>query len=578
MAVIYFHIRNTQKQYGKSNRRGATMSWDRNTWSSWAGDFMLRPNRHYYPKNVTDIVDAVKAAETASPPQEVHAVGSGWAFSAPAATFGYLIETDKLNKTLHGLILASAKNAVAAQVQASGLFHVEAGIKLYDLCRRLDENQCLPPNDQQGRWALATLGGSTGQSLAGAISTGTHGADVRLPPLADCVRAIHLVGPGGIQHWIEGKDPIGNAQKLGVQYPGIVFHRDADLLRAAVLSLGAFGIIYSLVLEVVPQYGMIEIRSSTGWSECIEMLNDESFFKKHRSVQVVMEPYARNHHERVCYFTTRDETRSEPARREVIGKMLARSLGADGAIARPLTVAIGTTIPVLAGDLRKRRTQASVVAGLLLASLLALVPAANCRPGDIVGLACNWLNRVGLGGVTRRFVNAVLRYSLRPGSRTGVSYQIMAGPPWAETGMRGYSAEVFFDATNPRYLNSVGDLLDIFNAYALRGKSVVGWFSLRYMSSSSATLAMQQWPCTVSVEVALLRGVDGTAEFLGDFIECAIQRGATIHWGQTNPVDAAVIGRQYPLANWRAQMAKLTQGASANVFVNEFCRTHGLFA
>ena len=51
--------------------------------------------------------------------------------------------------------------------------------------------------------AMPTLGGANGQTLAGAFSTGTHGSDVDLPPIADGVRAIHMVGPGGQEWWLE---------------------------------------------------------------------------------------------------------------------------------------------------------------------------------------------------------------------------------------------------------------------------------------------------------------------------------------------------------------------------------------
>jgi hypothetical protein len=41
---------------------------------------------------------------------------------------------------------------------------------------------------------LPTHGGAGGQSLAGAISTGTHGGDVRRRPIGDYVHAIIMVG------------------------------------------------------------------------------------------------------------------------------------------------------------------------------------------------------------------------------------------------------------------------------------------------------------------------------------------------------------------------------------------------
>ena len=74
--------------------------------------------------------------------------------------------------------------------------HVEAGIKLYALNDLLDRRSL----------ALKTLGGSSGQSLAGAVSTSVHGMDIDRGPIPDMVRAIHLVGPGGVQHWIEPSD------------------------------------------------------------------------------------------------------------------------------------------------------------------------------------------------------------------------------------------------------------------------------------------------------------------------------------------------------------------------------------
>jgi hypothetical protein len=47
------------------------------------------------------------------------------------------------------------------------------------------------------------MGAGGGQSILGALSTETHGSDVQLSPLCDYVRAIHLVGPGGQEWWVE---------------------------------------------------------------------------------------------------------------------------------------------------------------------------------------------------------------------------------------------------------------------------------------------------------------------------------------------------------------------------------------
>jgi hypothetical protein len=41
---------------------------------------------------------------------------------------------------------------------------------------------------------VPTMGGASGQTIAGAVGTGTHGGDIHIPPIADMIRAIHVVG------------------------------------------------------------------------------------------------------------------------------------------------------------------------------------------------------------------------------------------------------------------------------------------------------------------------------------------------------------------------------------------------
>lgn len=70
------------------------------------------------------------------------------------------------------------------------LFHVEAGITMADLQQLLDH--------QQPRMAIDDSStGPSGATLAGVLSTCTHGAAFQFPVLADRVRAVHLVGAGG---------------------------------------------------------------------------------------------------------------------------------------------------------------------------------------------------------------------------------------------------------------------------------------------------------------------------------------------------------------------------------------------
>ena len=72
---------------------------------------------------------------------------------------------------------------------------------------------------QNPRMAIQASGGSPGATLAGTISTATHGGEFAWPLLIDRVRAVHLVGPGGEEWWIEGDESIADPAKLQVRYP-----------------------------------------------------------------------------------------------------------------------------------------------------------------------------------------------------------------------------------------------------------------------------------------------------------------------------------------------------------------------
>jgi hypothetical protein len=156
-------------------------------------------------------------------------------------------------------------------------FHVEAGITIADLDQLLDH--------QHPRLAIQASGGSPGATLAGTLSTATHGGEFEWSLLVDRVRAIHLVGPGGEEWWIEGSASIADHARLQRTYPNIddkhfiagTWTQDGltaqDVLNAAIVSMGTMGVIYSVVLEVVPQYGIRQVvttyqqpKVSNGWS------------------------------------------------------------------------------------------------------------------------------------------------------------------------------------------------------------------------------------------------------------------------------------------------------------------------
>ena len=187
---------------------------------------------------------------TGTQPKTVCLINTRSLKSSLQATFSEILTTDAKRRGKH-------------------YFHVEGGITIEELAPLLDA--------QSPRLALEASGGNPGATLAGSISTGTHGAEHSVPLLVDRVRAIHLVGPGGLQWWVEGDESIADVDALLGRYPclerdRIITGRDRihgatpqDWLNAVVVSMGCIGAIYSLVLEVTVLKGMREVVSQTTW-------------------------------------------------------------------------------------------------------------------------------------------------------------------------------------------------------------------------------------------------------------------------------------------------------------------------
>jgi hypothetical protein len=312
-------------------------------WQNWPKTHAYVAKKMFFPTTVYEIAGAVRAAEADATP--VRAVGGGWSFSeaslpgdvaterpdaigvemlaqvvpkaasapktGPAVdvidpqkaidTFigpttvaallkksapepAYVINTrslvSSLQQALPGLLSAEALDATSAAPHSGRkqrfYFHVEAGISIDELGQLLAH--------QSPRLTVKASGGDPGSTLAGALSTATHGAEFQWPLLIDRVKAIHLVGPGGLQWWIEGDDPVADPAKLQAAYPCLSpdriisgtspVHgvRPQDWLNAATVSLGCMGVVYSVVIEVFPLGGSHQCVIQRSWNDLLTQI------------------------------------------------------------------------------------------------------------------------------------------------------------------------------------------------------------------------------------------------------------------------------------------------------------------
>ena len=181
-----------------------------NTWSNWAGNQKAHPASIEYPKNEEALATLVSRAAQSG--QRVKAVGAGHSFTAAAATTGHLVRLDHL------------KNLIDID-RAAGTVTVQAGIHLSVLNELLFSLGLALPN----------LGDITYQTVSGAIATSTHGTGRNLTGLAGQVSAMRLVaGDGSVMDLSSAKH--------------------GDLFQAALVNVGALGIVSQLTLNVVPSF------------------------------------------------------------------------------------------------------------------------------------------------------------------------------------------------------------------------------------------------------------------------------------------------------------------------------------
>jgi FAD-linked oxidoreductase len=190
----------------RSVAEGAAESTAR--WTNWARTASCTPVRVVRPESTEEIAAAVTAA--ARDGLTVRARGSGHSFTDVAATSGVAVD------------LAGWSGIVSV---VGELVTVRAGTPLHRLNAELAALGLALPN----------LGDIDRQTVAGAISTGTHGTGARFGGLATQVHALELVAADG-----------SVLRCAADQRP--------ELFAAARVGLGALGVISTVTLRCVPAF------------------------------------------------------------------------------------------------------------------------------------------------------------------------------------------------------------------------------------------------------------------------------------------------------------------------------------
>ncbi|WP_060916390.1 FAD-binding protein [Microbacterium oleivorans] len=171
---------------------------------NWSRNIRYSAERFVAPRTVDELREVVAASDS------VKALGSRHSFTRIADTSGTLVSTAELD-------LPVQVDAAQKRVRVGG------GVRYGELAQELD---------RQG-WALANLASLPHISVAGAVSTGTHGSGVANRSLAAAVTGLDLVTSTGDLVRISEED---------------------EELAGAVVGLGALGIVTTVELAIEPTY------------------------------------------------------------------------------------------------------------------------------------------------------------------------------------------------------------------------------------------------------------------------------------------------------------------------------------
>ena len=178
--------------------------------------------------------------------QRVRAVGGRWSLSPVAICPDVMINTLPLNYHAIGLPTAHVSST---NVDPAHLVFAQCGTSVEELNTTLESNGL----------ALPTSGASNGQTICGAISTGTHGSARRVGSMQDYMLGLHVLAENGRSYWIEpASKPIVSDEFC--HHLGATLLRDDRLFRAAVVGFGSFGIIHAVLFEATPIY-LLDVRS-----------------------------------------------------------------------------------------------------------------------------------------------------------------------------------------------------------------------------------------------------------------------------------------------------------------------------
>lgn len=508
--------------------------------NSWNNTWSANPEIKAVVSTLEDIIYVIKYAETNR--KRIKAYGSFWSFTDVATSSDIMISM----KNIRRLLLIKSKYGTTGNSPFSKdvlnshrtLIHVESGATMKDLIHY----------SSIARGALPTAGGgSNGQTLAGMLGSGSHGGYYYNGTFSDIVKAIHLVGAGGKQFWIErsGQNSVTTDSSL---YEMPYWHndehheiiRDDNIFEAVIISLGRMGVIYSLVIELSDGYNLEENTFQLPWGyvkthllgktveTLFESVKDSTNFSNLYYLDLSL-PLVDNG---LCYLTARQKIDIE------VGNTPNYDLRCD--ILDELIFSHSDWFGILHGD--------------------------ESQLGYRLDKARSEKGNSEVKAITEFVFSKQFSARKKFGSWAHVMWN-------NEIDLKVYSSEYAFDATNSTFVEFVNEA----RQYA-SNPYIPGLINMRFLKKTNTKLGIQRYTETVHVEISAPVGYSPAISYMKNVDKAARKYGGIPNWGQQHNISAKEIRAIYSdsYLSWIKTLLKLSKSGSSKIFSNKFTVKRGL--
>jgi FAD/FMN-containing dehydrogenase len=347
------------------------------------------------------------------------------------------------------------------------------------------------------------MGGYDGQTLAGVISTSTHGSGLRFGPLPDLVCAIDVIAGGDPEPRKLRIEPGDGPTEPGTskdRLDGFELVQDDGLFYAATVGMGCLGVIYALTIRVRDAFALTEVRTVSTWEAVRDQLPDGPELRGSEHWELFVNPYPGKDGTHKCVITKR--TPPQP--------------GDDPDFAgrhRPWLNEVLSALPITHGvmnlvlDLDPDGTPAAMDHAL-----------DSMADAEFTGRSFKVLN---IGGANR---------------------------------LPAYSSEIGIELAGDKPQRAVERIFEIAAQHARLGDvHHTSPFSLRFVKGSPSFLSMMEGRDTMMIELIQQTDTEGGFELLEAHENALYALGGRPHWGQVNHLTEPMVRALYTkFDNWLA--------------------------